>query len=342
MPPKHTPPNLEHSTLDELRVAMKCGPTQRSFLRLQVLEFFYRGFDYEAVSKIFAGSKRSFQRIISDWNREGIDGLIEKPRSGRPRSFSPEHIKTITGLLDDPEKADEVHWTARKLHGHLREELALEVGYSTLTRTIREQGYRQKVPRPMPDKSDPELRQAFCGRLGRLMGDGDVELWFQDESGFEGDPRPRKRWIKIGERGSVPKNGWHLRMNASGIVCPRTGEAFFCEFSHSDTDSFQAFLNEAQQHLELSEKRQIMILDNATWHKSKSIEWGRFEPMYLPPYSPDLNPIERLWQVIKREWFTDFVAKSKEQLIQRLDKALLWTVDRKQQNKKTCRIATEL
>lgn len=342
MPPKRTLPNPDQTTPLELFIARKCAPTQRSYERLFAIHQLLAGIDFEVLAETNNVSVRTLQRWISAWNREGIDGLIEGQRPGRPRAFDPENITTITDLLDHPEKADEVHWTAKKLHGHLREELAVEVGYSTLTRMIREQGYRRKVPRPMPDQVDPERRKAFCEELERLMGDADVELWFQDESGFEGDPRPRKRWMKIGSKGSVPRNGWHLRMNASGIVCPRTGEAFICEFTHSDTDSFQAFLDEAQRCLTLSEKRQIIVLDNATWHKAKRIEWGRFEPVYLPPYSPDLNPIERLWQVIKQEWFSDFIAKSNDQLIDRLDKALLWAIDRKEKNKKTCRIATLL
>ncbi|MGD9818702.1 MAG: transposase, partial [Desulfomonilaceae bacterium] len=44
-------------------------------------------------------------------------------------------------------------------------------------------------------------------------------------------------------------------------------------------------------------------LCNASWHKSKSLNWGRFEPIFLPPYSPDLNPIERLWLIMKAQWF---------------------------------------
>lgn len=340
MPPKRTLPNPDQATPEELFIARKCAPTQRSSERLYAIQQLLAGIDFEVLAKMNFITIRTLQRWVSAWNQKGIDGLTEGVRPGRPRAFEPENIATITELLDDPAKAGEVHWTARKLHGYLRLELMIERGYSTLTRTIREQGYRRKVPRPMPDKGDPELRKAFCNTLEQLMGDAEVELWFQDESGFEGDPRPRKRWMKIGSKGSVPRNGWHLRMNASGIVCPRTGEAFICEFTHSDTDSFQAFLDEAHRCLELSDKRQIMILDNATWHKSKCIEWGRFEPLYLPPYSPDLNPIERLWQAIKNEWFTDFIAKSQEQLIDRLDKALLWAINRKENNRKTCRIAT--
>jgi len=55
-----------------------------------------------------------------------------------------------------------------------------------------------------------------------------------------------------------------------------------------------------------------------------------------------LNPIERLWLLIKAEWFTDFVAKTQEELIQRLDIALNWAINRKNENTKTRSIKTKL
>jgi len=67
-----------------------------------------------------------------------------------------------------------------------------------------------------------------------------------------------------------------------------------------------------------------------------------FEPVFLPPYSPDLNPIERLWLIMKAEWFSGFYAKTKDQLIDRLTQALRWLIDRKNENVKTCAIPTEL
>ncbi|MDK2971331.1 MAG: superfamily endonuclease [Candidatus Sumerlaeota bacterium] len=56
----------------------------------------------------------------------------------------------------------------------------------------------------------------------------------------------------------------------------------------------------------------------------------------LPPYAPDMNPIERLWLIIKANRFTDFVAKTREQLMERLDKARCWAKKRKTLNPKTC------
>ena len=83
-------------------------------------------------------------------------------------------------------------------------------------------------------------------------------------------------------------------------------------------------------------------MDNASWHKCKSLRWGAFEPVYLPPYSPDLNPIERLWLLIKAEWFTAFIAKTRDELWDHLDQALCWAMDRSDDNQKTCSIKKEL
>ncbi len=140
----------------------------------------------------------------------------------------------------------------------------------------------------------------------------------------------------------MTRNGDHIRMNVSGMVCPRTGEFFALEMSHSDGEMFQIFLDEANRGLVLTRPRNLLIMDNASWHKNKTTRWGAFEPVYLPGYSPDPNPIERLWLLVKAEWFSDFIAKTREALMDRLDLALRWIIDRTADNQKTCRIKVKL
>ncbi len=84
----------------------------------------------------------------------------------------------------------------------------------------------------------------------------------------------------------------------------------------------------------------IMIVDNATWHRRKSTNWHRWQPKYLPPHSPDLNPIERIWLTMKARWFNNDVCRNEQHLIERLDQAILDVINNPKKVQKTARIAT--
>lgn len=150
-----------------------------------------------------------------------------------------------------------------------------------------------------------------------------MELWFGDESGIEGDPRPRRRWVQPGQPRTVPYLGEHIRQNVIGAVAPQTGELFTLIVDGVDTDVFQCFLDAFAKAVPRKPGvRQLLILDNASWHKSARLHWHHFEPKFLPGYSPDFNPIERLWLRLKADWFWDYIARTPEALTDRLVTAL--------------------
>jgi transposase len=62
--------------------------------------------------------------------------------------------------------------------------------------------------------------------------------------------------------------------------------------------------------------------------------------MYLPPYSPDLKPIERIWLTMKVRWFNNHVCKNEEKLLERLDNAILEVIDTPHKTRKTTSIGT--
>lgn len=331
-----TLPNPENCSLEDLSIAANCSPNRRAYERMMAIRALLIGIPRDQVAKLHDVTDRTLLNWIWWFNERGIDGLISEKSPGAPSIITPEQTEEFKDLIEHPGKGDQTHWTGRKFHGYLQEKHQLEISYRSLIRWLHKQNYALKVPRPWSDMQDEKARQEYLSRLMVLLEDPEIDVWYQDETGVEADPRPRRRWAKKGEQIKVPHNGGHVRMNAAGVVCPRTGIFYALEFSHMDREVFQVFLDNTNEDIHFERSKNIIICDNATWHKVKSLNWGNFTPLFLPPYSPDLNPIERLWKLMKAEWFTDFIAKTREQLIERLDKALCWLTDRQISNCITC------
>jgi transposase len=318
-------PEPENATEAELLVAMNAAPNKRSYTRLAAVRALLLGHTREQVSLLFGRSERMIRLWILRFNQGGIDALASKPRSGRPRRVKLQRLEDLlVPVLGDPSQAGEVHWTGVKLHGYLQEQFQIELGYRTVIRYLHELDYNLRVPQRWPERQHEEDRAKFLADLAALReSDPRVELWYGDESGIEGDPRPRRRWTVRGGRPRVPYLGDHIRINVIGSVCPATGESFSLLFNAVDTDVFQCYLDHLAEAVPPDpNKRRILILDNASWHKAARLNWHHFEVRYLPAYSPDLNPIERLWLRLKADYFSDFIAHTPQELIDRACTAL--------------------
>lgn len=332
-------PNPENGSLLALKEAARVGSIETAW-RCVAIQMLVTGVSRSQVCEALLVTERALRKWINLFNERGVDGLVVKKRPGRTSLLRGEQVTNLVQLLEQPERAERTFWTAKAFHGYISETYGVECSYETVVRFFHRAGFALKVPQPWPDRQDEALREAFRQQLQELCQQPEVELWFADESGFEGDPRPRRRWDKKGHKTRSTRNGDHLRMNVMGMVCPRTGEFFAIETSHSDSVTFQAFLHEADQSVELERPRNILILDNASWHKRKSTVWHGWEPLYLPPYSPDLNPIERIWLLMKARWFNNYVCKNVDQLIARLDQAILDVINNPTQTQKTAAIGT--
>jgi transposase len=277
---------------------------------------------------------------IELFNRGGIDALITRPKPGRPRKAKLERVRDLlVPVLENPARAGQVHWTGVKVHGYLKEHLAVELGYRTTIRWLHELNFHLRVPQPWPERQNEQERGEFLKELQALVADPKVELWFGDECGVEGDPRPRRRWVQPGKPRMVPYLGDHVRQNVIGAVAPQSGALFSLVVDGVDTDVFQFFLDEMAKAVPKTQGvRQILVLDNASWHKAARVDWHHFEPKFLPGYSPDFNPIERLWLRLKADWFWDFIARTPEELSDRLCTALKNFIDQPAKTASICSI----
>lgn len=325
---------------------MDCGADEKSFKRLNAMHLLLIGVPYELVLRNTRVSERTFRLWVQRYNESGIDGLIYRPQSGRPRLLNHDEIEsTILPVVDDPSLAEETHWTARKLCGWLNENLEVTLSYRTVVRYLHEHDYKRKIPRPMPEPPDREQwedqRDLFAGELLSHLEDDACRVFFGDEAGFEGDPRPRSRWVKRGSRPTQPYHGGHVRQNVVGAVDPQTGQLVSLIVPHNDTQVFQAFLDTMADEVPDEGKTVWLVLDNASWHKSKSLNWHHIRPLFLPPYSPDFNPIERLWQHLKGQYLAGFITKSGAELADKIEASIRKLLNTPETLQSVCRTHTE-
>jgi len=96
-------------------------------------------------------------------------------------------------------------------------------------------------------------------------------------------------------------------------VEPKTGESFTLEIPNVDTDCMNVYLRELSKSYAADEI--MLVMDGAGWHKAKDLQVpDNIEIILLPPYSPELNPVETLWQHIKRYTIRNKIYKNLKEL----------------------------
>ena len=130
-----------------------------------------------------------------------------------------------------------------------------------------------------------------------------VRLFCQDESRLGILPVAQRRITSMGVKPVATVDYSYDWFYLYGAVEPLTGERFFLELPRLTGECFQIFIN--QLSATFPNTLNLMVLDNGRFHHAKSLVIpDNVVLIFLPPYSPELNPIERLWQDIKQKLFS--------------------------------------
>lgn len=157
---------------------------------------------------------------------------------------------------------------------------------------------------------------------GNWLGDQPILLLFQDEARFGRISDIRKCWCPKPYRPLCQAMITHEYTYAYAAVSVADGQMDSLILPHVNSACMQIFLDEvAKRH---PENRIIMILDGAGWHKAGTlIPPENMKLLHLPPYSPELNPVEHLWDELREKYFHNKVFDSIFSLEKHLESSLL-------------------
>lgn len=160
-----------------------------------------------------------------------------------------------------------------------------------------------------------------------LYGDGSraydkVRLMYMDEAGFGRISEPKRCWCPKSIRPIVPRSHVREYRYAYGAADPKDGEFFSLVLPYANTDCMNIFL----WHLswKYSKDMILLALDQVSWHTTKKLIVPKnIKLFFLPPKTPELNPIEQIWKEVRAKGFKNEFFKTLSKVIDRLCDALV-------------------
>ena len=142
-----------------------------------------------------------------------------------------------------------------------------------------------------------------------------IEIWWQDEARVGQKTKPTRRWAA---RGSRPRARVDQRTKSAwifGAICPQRGVGAALILPRCYTQAMQWHLEEISSQV-APETHAVLILDQAGWHTTGKLNIpSNITLLSLPPRSPELNPVENIWQFMRDNWLSNRIFKSEDEIV---------------------------
>ena len=266
-------------------------------------------------------------QTLRDWvvryNEAGVDGLRDAPRPGRPPKLDARQEAQLVAWMDggaDPDAGEPCCWTVGDMRHWITCRFDMDFTLEGVRRMIRRLGFRHVSPRPIHPRARPQDQETFRQNFRELaiaaLPDGvsgeDVLVFFQDEARIGQKGMLSRVWARKGTRPRIPRDYRYGYVYLFSAACPETGNAVGHVCDRANTDEMNRHLRDVSGTL-AEGQHALMVLDGAGWHRSKDLDIpANVSLLRLPPYSPELNPVETLFSVLKHRRFANRVFESAE------------------------------
>jgi len=256
------------------------------------------GMSHELIAQAHRISVQSVYRYLSEYELE--KKIQHDPRGGSESKLSQLEAKELHDHLQET-----TYLHAKEICKYVKAKYGIEYTVAGMTFWLKTQNFIYKEPIKVPGKLDPQKQESFIQAYEGLKASvgKDEELFFMDAVHPEFQSKAVCGWIKKGEVKTLPTTSAQYRMHFIGAVSLKKMDLFVQEYETVDADSMITFFTA----LEASSKATTihLICDNGRSNKNKKVEEylknSRIKVHYLPPYSPNLNPIERLWKILREK-----------------------------------------
>lgn len=295
----------------------KYGSNVKESIRSHAVLLIKEGHTKAEVAKLFFVDEETIRKWVKEWRTNSE--LEDKPRSGRPRKITKEIEKEMCNLVDknNPEK-EGMHastWDCRELRIWLKDKYEIQLTSERIRKILKKNGFNYRKINYKFTKADETKQREFLEDFKDLHQNMEGTLIFQDE--MSSKLHPNKGYIWTREKKPVIETECsHEKTYLVGGVSPDDGETYTVANKKFNSVVFIEFLT----LLLASINGDIfLVLDNHSCHNSKVVRKflennPRINMVFLPQYSPDLNPKENFWNYIRKKFLNNKVFKTAEDM----------------------------
>jgi transposase len=303
-----------------------------AFRKRAVTLRYQKGYSVSQISEIFGIHYNSVSRWFVNYRKGGIRALQKRKAPGAELKIDPEQMNWLYEALS----IDATHygfptplWTCDSVRKLITKELNIKIDRVTTWRYLIRMGLSDQKPETRYSQQDEELVRQWITKewpnIQKWAKKKRAILYFEDESGVSLIPAVGKTWAPKGKTPVIRITGSRGGVLAMSAISPAGRMCFCIEKRKINADVLIEFLSKIK---ETHKRRTIgIIMDQAPCHKAKKVrefaeKSKRMKIFYIPPYSPELNPDEKVWRHLKHVSLKNHQAKDKRSLTRLVRKAL--------------------
>jgi transposase len=335
-----------------LKTAQHLGPLRQVKYLLAILAVL----DGQSFGQV-AGVLRVHEKTIATWVGVfccyGIKGAPRQKPTGRPPKLTPTQKAALATLIDEgPVKAgfSGACWRSPMIQQLIYDRFGVFYNVFYIAQLLKNLGFSFQKAAFVSDHLDEDKRKVWrtttWPQILRLAKERKALLLFGDEASFPQWGTLTYTWARRGQQPKVKTCGKRKGYKVFGLIDYFTGRLFYQgQEGRLNSAAYMAFLTRVLEH---TTQPILLIQDGAKYHTSAETkaffaqQAARLQVCQLPTYSPDYNPIEKLWKKIKQQdthlhYFPTF-----EALINKVEQALLKLTNTPEEILALCSLPTEL
>lgn len=292
--------HLSPEELDKLQHEHRHAGDKRYADRLKAVYLLGKDWEVSRVAEALLMDRESVRNHYKRYRKGGIKALLSNEAGGSESALNLEQRHQLSEYLQT-----HLCLTAKQVAHYVHETWQVSYSERGMSQLLYRLGFVYKKPKLIPGKADAERQRAFIEEYRKLRENLNPEdrIYFMDATHPHHNPIAGYGWIKRGKDHEIRSNTGRQRLNINGVIDCSDLSAIV---RYDDTINAQSTIALFQQ-IEAQNPnsgRINIICDNARYYHAQLVKDflanSKIELVFLPPYAPNLNLIERFWKFFKK------------------------------------------